>query len=365
MKDGKPVEGPVEEISPYFHENNRNKLSVSLNLKDDADAGVLRRLINESDVVLDNYTPGALDRAGLGYEALSATNPGLVMLSMSAAGKTGPLSAIRGYAPIMSALSGLESLVGYDSDPAIGMMTFGLGDPNAASHAVIAVLGALAGRERTGLGAFIDLSQAEALVSVLGEALVQAQLPAGDPGGDPGARSMQHPAYCPHGHYPCAGDDSWVAIAVGSDAEWQRCAAALGEVPPGGAALAADPRFATAAGRRRHPAELDAALAAATRGHSRDELVAQLRQAGIAVAPVLDYPGMRSDAHLTARGAFREVVHPLTGSELLTALPWHLARTPPTLRRSAPLVGEHTDEVLARVLGLAAAPVEQGERSTR
>jgi crotonobetainyl-CoA:carnitine CoA-transferase CaiB-like acyl-CoA transferase len=364
LKNGEPVEGPVEEISPYFHENNRNKLSVSLNLKDATDAEVLRRLIDSSDVLLDNYTPGALDRAGFGYAALSATNPALVMLSMSAAGKTGPLSAIRGYAPIMSALSGLESLVGYDDDPTIGMMTFGLGDPNAAAHAVLAVLGALARRELTGAGAFIDLSQADALVSVLGEALVQAQLAAGAPAGaragDPAARSMRHPDYCPHGHYPCRGDDSWIAIAVGSDAEWQRCSRVLA-----GESLPAAARFATEAGRHRYVAELDAWLSAATRGRERGELVRALQQAEIAVAPVLDYAGMRTDAHLVARGAFREVTHPLTGPELLTALPWHLAGTPTTLRRSAPLVGQHTAEVLTRVLGFSADEVEQLAKAAR
>ena len=353
LKDGKPAPGPVEEISPYFHQNNRNKLSVTLNIKDPDGARLLRELIAESDVVLNNFTAGVLERVGLSYERLSEGHPGLIMLSMTAAGSTGPLRDIRGYAPIMSALSGIESLVGYDDERAIGMMTFALGDPNAGIHAAGAILGALIGRARTGEGLDIDLSQTEAMVGVVAEAAMYLQLT----GDDPSGRGTDHPQYCPHGIFPCAGDDSWLALAVAGDAEWERVAEVLGEPIEG------DPRFAHEDGRRANRDALDTAIAARTASFDRDELVGRLRAVSVAAAPVLELAELQEDPHLRDRGVFAVVDHQITGPGTLATLPWIMSATPPAITRSAPLVGEHTHEVLQKTLNLTPAEIERLEAS--
>ncbi len=236
LRDGVPVEGPLVEISQYFHQNNRGKRSMYLDIKDQAGAEMFRRLVRVSDVVVENLTPGVFDRAGLGYTDVVRDNPSLIWLAASAVGRGGPLAGLRAYAPIMSSLAGIEGLVGYDDDPELGMLGFPLGDANAGSHALFALLAALVGRQRDGRGRYIDMSQTEAGTAILVEPLVEAQLR----GNVPGASGATHPEFAPHSHYPCKGSDKWVAIAVTDEDMWRRFAAQVG-----GPALAGDPRYAT------------------------------------------------------------------------------------------------------------------------
>ena len=143
LRDGRPVEGPSIEIGPYFHQSNHDKLSITVNLKSPDARGPLDQLVGISDIVVENLSPGALARVGMGYERLSSLNPKLIYLSMAAAGQTGPLSGLRAYAPIMSSYCGFETLVGYPNEPPMGMMNFGYGDPNAAVHGLVALLAAV------------------------------------------------------------------------------------------------------------------------------------------------------------------------------------------------------------------------------
>ena len=141
LRNGVPVEGPLVEISQYFHQNNRGKRSMYLDIKDPAGAEMFRRLVRVSDVLVENLTPGVFDRAGLGYADVVADNPRLIWLAASAVGRGGPLAGLRVHAPIMSSLAGIEGLVGYEDDPELGMLGFGLGDANAGSHAAVCTAG--------------------------------------------------------------------------------------------------------------------------------------------------------------------------------------------------------------------------------
>lgn len=348
---GVPAGGPPEELSPYFHQNNRSKLGITVDMKNPRGAELLRRLAAESDILLENLTPGVLDRAGLGFEQLTVLNPRLIMLSMSAAGQRGPLSGIRAYAPVMTALSGLESLVGYADEPTVGMTTVGLGDPNAASHGVVAVLAALLRRERTGRGQWIDMSQIEAVVSLLGEAVAEFQLA----GRDPAARALEHPRFAPYGHFPCAGDDDWIAIAVDDDDEWAAVVRVVGDE------RLSDAAFASSDGRRAHRVQLDEALARGTVRHGRDELAAALRGERVLAAPVLRHEELYAEGQYLDRGLFELCVHPVTGVETLAAVPWRMSETQPTIRHHAPLVGQHTRDVLGRILDLTDEEVDELE----
>jgi crotonobetainyl-CoA:carnitine CoA-transferase CaiB-like acyl-CoA transferase len=339
QRDGRPLEGPEEEVSLYFHQNNRGKLSFAVDVKAPAGAQLVARLIDEADVVIDNLSVGVLERMGLGWDEISRRNPRVTMLAMSAAGQEGPLRSMKAYAPVMTGFSGLESLVGYDDDPVVGMMTIGFGDPNAASHALVALLAALVERERTGVGRFIDMSQIEAVVTVLAEPLATVQLT----GSEPDGRALAHASLAPHGHYPCRGEDRWIAIAVASDEEWRGLAAALDLAAAG---------FATSADRLRRRAELDELIAAATAARERDELFVTLRRAGVRAAPVLTLEEAHADEHLRAREVFTPCDHPITGPDELAAVPWRMSATPPRVRRHAPAVGEHTHDILTRVLRL-------------
>ncbi|MEX1140948.1 MAG: CoA transferase [Thermoleophilaceae bacterium] len=353
LVDGKPLEGPLEELSYYFRQNNRGKRSLTVDLKHPRGLEVVTELVAQSDVVLENLTRGVFPRIGLDLDAIRRRNPALIVLSMSAAGEDGPMRGLRAYAPVMTALSGLESMVGYDDEPSLGMMTLALGDPNAASHALVAVLAALVGRARTGLGRQLDVPQVEAMLTPLMEAIAEFQLA----GRDPAQRGMRHPEYVPHGHYPCQADDSWVAIAVDSAASWGQLveALAIDELR--------DDRFLDATARREAAATIDAALAATTRQWDRDELVELLVACGVAAAPVHRLDEVLANRHLRERGLYVELEHPLTGRHEVSRVPWRLERTPAAPRTSAPLVGEHTHQVLADHLGLGEAEIAELERS--
>lgn len=332
IRDGVPMEGPVEELSIYFHQNNRGKKSVAIDLKQPAGRSQFRRLADTADVIVDNLSPGVFDKLGVGYATLAATNPRLIWLAMSAAGADGPLAGMRAYAPIMSAMAGAEALVGYPDDPMVGMITAGIGDPNASSHALVALLAALIEREDSDRGQFIDFSQIEAMVADMCEPLAELMIE----GREREALGAGHRRHSPHGHYPCRGDDQWVAIAVVDDDGWRRLAAAIDQPQ-----LAADPRFASAPARVTHRLDVDELVAAWTAARPVEEVVGTLAQSDITAVPVHDIDG--------ARRVFGSLLsvheHPVTGTEDLAGVPWHFQVTPARVRSNAPLVGQHTAEI--------------------
>lgn len=347
-EDGTPMEGPSIELGPYFHQTNHDKLGITVDLKSPQARALMDRLVAISDVVVENLSPGALERVGMDYARLSAINPRLVYLSMSAVGQAGPARGMRAYAPIMSSFCGFEGLVGYPGEPPIGMMNFGYGDPNAAVHALIPLLAALHERESTGRGAHVDFSQIEAMMAVTAEPAIDALMNARDavPAGN------RHPSMAPHGIYPAAGEDRWVSIAVADDAQWAALVAAMGSPP-----WAADPGLAHAAGRLRRVDALDAALAAWTATHAAADLVGRLRAAGVACSPVQDVHAQWADPHFVARGLREPVEHPISGPERLYRTPWRMDRHPPRVTRSAPRLGEHNDHVFGTLLGLPAEEI--------
>lgn len=343
LRDGKPVEGPSIETGPYFHQTNHDKLSITVNLKSPEARKLLDELVGISDVVVENLSPGALDRVGLGYQRLSAINPKLVYLSMSAAGQTGPLSGLRAYAPIMSSYCGFETLLGYPQEAPIGMMNFGYGDPNAAVHGLLPLLAALLEVEQTGQGQHIDMSQLEALLSVIAEPIIDRLMN----GRDAQPTGNLHPRMAPHGIYPAAGTDRWVSIAVADDTQWQALLDRMGRPSWGERA-----DWRTAAGRLQARTVIDRELARWTAGQETAALVEMLRGAGIACSPVQDVDAQWEDPHFRARGVRVETTHPITGNEWLYHAPWRMENHPPEIRASAPLLGQHNEYIFGELLKL-------------
>ena len=347
IRDGRRIEGQTSDMSPMFHQINKGKLGVTLNLKEAAGVDLLTRLAAISDVVLENMSAGTLERSGIGYDALLAANPRLIMVAMSGAGQFGPLSDMRTYAPAMSSFAGLESLVGYAGEPPTGALNFAIGDPNAAVHALVALFAALQRREATGLGCYIDLSQTEALFATLTPYLLQAQIE----GRQPLPTGNAHPAIAPHGIFPAAGEDRWLSIAVRDDSDWVALAALAGEQE-----WARDPRFSTAGGRIASRETLDGMLAAWTAAQDRDRLVAELRDAGVPASPVNDIDALWNDRQLAARGMADRVELPGLGREALFRAPWNISGFGIETGTRGPVLGEHNDRVLRGTLGL-----EEGE----
>lgn len=350
IRDGKKVAGPAKEMSPMFHQVNHGKLGITLNVKEPRAVEILHRLAGLTDLVVENMSPGAIDRTGLGYDRLREINPRIVMLSMSAAGQFGPQANMRAYAPNMSSAAGLESLVGYTDEAPIGALNFALGDPNASAHALTAVLAALRRARLTGQGAYIDLSQIEALTATLRPYLIDSQIH----GRQSPTLGNGHPDFAPHGIYPAQEGDAWLTLAITTEAQWLTLTRIAN-----GAAWAADPRYATNAARLAGRAELNAQIAGWTVTHRRDALVGTLRAAGIAASPVLSVPEQWRDPHYAARELKHPVTIPVYGEESLFRAPWRFSDFAAEITTCGPTTGQHNEQVLGGLLGLSAAEIEE------
>ena len=345
IRNGERLDGDTTDMSPMFHQINKGKAGITLNLKEPAGVDLLKQLVATCDVVLENMSAGSLERSGIGYDTLSALNSRLVMLSMSGAGQFGSLADMRTYAPTMSSFAGLESLVGYPGELPTGALNFAIGDPNAAVHGLVALFAALARRETTGRGCYIDLSQTEALCATLAPFVLQAQME----GEQPLPTGNAHPAMAPHGIYPTAGDDRWLSIAVRDDEDW----IALTGVARN-QSWATDRRLGSASERIAQREALDELLAAWTATWDRDRLVAELRAAGVPASPVNDIEGVFSDPQIAARGMADRVDIPQLGPEVLFRAPWNISGVSIATGTRGPLIGEQNERVLRGTLGLSA-----------
>ncbi|MBI3304402.1 MAG: CoA transferase, partial [Deltaproteobacteria bacterium] len=225
--------------SGYFNQYNQGKCSVTLDLKKPEGIALAKQLVAKSDIVMENFASGVMDKMGLGYAVLRTLKPDIIMISLSGYGATGPEKDYVSYGPPQVALSGMASLTGYQGGPPL-QAGFSYGDPNGGIHGTFAVMCALLHRAKTGEGQYIDLSQREACAMLLPEALMEYAMN----GTQPPRNGNRDPYMAPHGVFRCKGADRWVSIAVGSDDEWRRMCAAMDR-----AELAADPRFTTLAAR--------------------------------------------------------------------------------------------------------------------
>jgi crotonobetainyl-CoA:carnitine CoA-transferase CaiB-like acyl-CoA transferase len=352
-RNGVEVEGPEHEATPYFNQMNHGKRSITLDMKRPEAREILLDLVEHCDVVVENMRPGVLGRLGLSYADFAARNPSVVMLSMSMAGQEGPLKTMKGYAGIMAAMSGLESLIGYDEDHIVGSLSPALGDPNAAGHALCVLLGALIRRRRTGRGLWIDLSQIEALMSVMPAAVIASQLD-----GKVDVPVNTHPLFAPYGHFSVAGPDRWVALAVRSDEEWQALVGLMG-VPD----WARDPRWQTAEGRVAERSELESLVGAWTAGRDRDALVDDLLALGFAAAPLASFEEMTESAWVKAQEFKARVSHRYLGPTDVFVAPFRYGGAPVGRAIPAPLLGADTDAILRDLLGMEPERVEELRRA--
>lgn len=340
-----PVYGRTE-VS-RFEMVNAGKRSVTLNLKTAKGVELAKRLVALSDVVVENFRPGVMERLGLAYPVLRELRSDLIMLSISTSGQTGPEREIAGYAPMFAALGGLGALTGYPDGPPVELR-------HAMDHAnglvgAFAVLVALTHRRRTGRGQYIDLAMREVASSLIGEVLLTQAMN----GEAPGRMGNRDPVMVPHGVYPCKGEDRWVAIAVGSDAEWRALCRALGDPE-----WARDPRLSDAVGRRAREDEIDARLAEWCRERTPDEVMWRLQRAGVAATPSMSAEDLLRDPHLRERQAFPELVDLRHGRRQVIGPPWRFSSTPAAVRKWSPDLGEDNRYVLSDLLGLTRAEIE-------
>jgi len=321
--------------SAFFAITNTSKMSVTINLGDPEGVEVAKKLVAWADVVVENFSAGYMDRIGLSYETLKAVRPGVILVSVSVAGRSGPLGSMRGYGNSAAALSGLAAMSGWpDRDP--HMPPFAYGDVVAPMFATVAVLAALEHRRRTGEGQHVDVSQVEPLVHTMADVFLRQQLA---PSPKPGNRS--HRA-APHGAFRCRGHNQYVAIAVDNDRQWQALARLSG---------IEDSRFDTLDGRIESVAELEECVDAWTRRHDKHILARRLCDSGIPCEPVADGRDVFTDPELVLRGHYRTIRHAKLGECAMPAPPLRFSdgdiRVEPP-----PCLGEHLETVLVDMLGM-------------
>jgi benzylsuccinate CoA-transferase BbsF subunit len=355
MRMGRPIVGdqPDPEQHPMFHNVNRNKLSITLNTTRQQAIELARKLVARCDVVIENFSPGVMGRLGLSYEELRRIKPNLIMASISSTGQTGPLRNLRAYAPSIGALAGLDSTMGYEGGRPLGLK-HAFGDICGALHTIFAIVAALYQRQRTGRGQYIDLSMLRATVATQGVGLMEYLMTRWvmQP------RGNYDPTMAPYGNYPCEGEDRWVSIAVATEEEWQGLKAAL-DSP----AWTADPKFASRYGRHKHRHELDQHLAHWTAGCSAETVTELLQSHGVAAVPVMGAEERLFNPHFRERGLYADIDHPALGAEPIFNLMWNLSRTPSTIRRHAPLMGEHNQQVFCGILGMSEQEVKSLEEA--
>ncbi|MBB3748705.1 crotonobetainyl-CoA:carnitine CoA-transferase CaiB-like acyl-CoA transferase [Mycolicibacterium sp. BK634] len=324
--------------APYFLSINPEILSVDLDIKTTQGMAALRDLVADSDIVLNNLRPGAMERQGLGYADLAAVKPDLISVSIKMWGNDGPLGYQTGYAPSFSSLAGLAALVGYEGGPPLGA-NMRYGDSTVGAAAAVGAIAALLHRERTGQGQFVDISAVEVLSSMVGDRLAEYTMTGGQllPDGN------RHPDFAPHGCYPCG--DQWISIAIGADDEWRCLCAELGAPD-----LLADTRYATAADRQANIDSLDAAITALTAPHDAAALARRLRAVGVPATKSASAVEVIEDALLWERGTFRFVSDHREGQRPILGASWLLSRAPVTVERGAPDLGEDNEYVLGKLL---------------
>lgn len=345
------IPGKSIELGPFYHEVNRHKLSIRLNIKTEEGVDLLRQLVAKSDVVLENFTPGTLTKLGLDYDSLKTIRPDLVMISLSSAGQSGPIADLKGYAPVLSAYSGLESLLAYPGEAPVGMLNFGLNDMSAGIHALYAILAALYHRRKNQQGQYIDFSQLEVGASAIAEAMIDSQWNGSAP------KQTQktinpHPLFTPHGHFQCAGSDQWIAISVENDVQWQQLKKAVGDP-------AEWQDIHTLDDRRTNEISIEQYLNRWTTEQNRDSLSDLLNECGVPATPLLSIEEQFKHPHFISRKLRQTAKHSLLGEIDLYRIPWQMSNVPLDIHSSAPLLGEHDDYVYGTILGLEQSTIEQ------
>ena len=340
------------EQSGPFADHNRNKLSITLNLKSARGVELAKRLVQASDVVIENFSVEVMGKLGLDYANLRDVNPRIIMVSLQGLGHTGPHAGHVTWGPNLISFSGMNYLWSLPDDPEpVGTQT-SYPDFAVGLYATGLILAALFHRARTGRGQYLDVSQAEVTATLLGpsymEWLANEEVPA--PKGNRANRAA------PYGCYRCAGADAWCVLSVETDEQWRGLLEALSNVEE-----LRDPLFQTLGGRLGHAAEIDGLVEGWTAKRPPEEAATLLQAHGVPASAVASGRSLVEDAHLLARGFLAPVAHPRAGNFLVPGNPVRMSETPGRGRRHAPLLGQDNEHVFRELLGLPEGEIAELE----
>jgi crotonobetainyl-CoA:carnitine CoA-transferase CaiB-like acyl-CoA transferase len=324
-------------LMAVFHNVNRGKRSLTLDLSRPAARDVILRLAESSDVIIENFRPGTMEAFGLGYDELRARNPRIVLVRVSGTGQNGPDRDVLTYAGHAVAMGGMAGLTGYAADVPLGLAGSNFGDANAAMYALLGTIAALRRVRQSGRGCELDVSMVECAARHLGPEIIAYDRE----DVTPGIRGNGDDMGFLQGMYPCAGSgDDWIAISVGSGDQWRALCQVLDldeEMPP----------LISPGERNDLREQADARIAERTAAADKIELFHALQAAGVPAAPALGVDEQIFDPQVRSRDVVRAVQHPVAGEEWLFGFPFQLSATPLEIRAAAPDLGAHTEEVLA------------------
>jgi formyl-CoA transferase len=341
---GEPY-GPYPGESAYFLSANRNKRSITVNLKSPEGQEIVRRLAGECDAFVENFRTGVLDKMGLGYEDLRGVNPRLVYCSISGYGRTGPYAARPGYDFVIQAEGGFMGITGPEEGPPsrVGVPII---DINAGMFAATAILATLRARDVTGEGQLVDLSLLETQVALLTNVASNYLV-----GGEPHRRlGNSHPNITPYEAFPAR--DRWFALAAANERQWAVLCDVISQPE-----LRDDPRFADNNARVANRAVLREVLEAAFQACDADEWLAEFRRAGLPCGPINTIPEVFAHPQAEARGLAVETEHPTAGTVQSSGFPYTFSQTPAEVRLPPPMLSQHTEEVLVELLNYSSGEV--------
>lgn len=334
------------DVSAYYLCTNRNKRSITVNLKTEQGKEIIKKLVKQSDVIIHNFKTGTMEKLGFDYESIKQWNERIIYCGITGFGNTGPYKNLAGYDFVIQAMSGLMSITGSEES---GPMKVGvaISDVLTGMNAAISILAAINERHHSGIGQSIDISlfdsQVAALVNVASNYLVSGKIPT--------RLGNEHPNIVPYQTF--ATKDREMVVAVGNDGQFKRLCTLLNEEP-----LAEDERYATNEKRLENRESLTAILAERFKEKDASEWQSLLNDSGIPCGPINDMQSLFNEEQVKARNMLVEVDHPQAGKVPLVGSPLKLSRTPVSIRKHPPLAGEHNGEVL-RELGFTNEEIEQ------
>ena len=331
--------------SGYFASYNPNKYGITIDMGHARAKELVMRLVSWANLVTENFTPGTMERWGLGYQELKAINTAIVMYSTSMLGRGGPMERQPGFGPVLSSLAGLTHITGWPArDPGNPYVAYT--DFIGPHFAVASILAALDYPRRTGQGLHLDMSQPETSLHFTAPFLLDYSVN----GREHGRRGNSDPGAAPHGVYPCRGDDRWIAIVCQTDQEWQ---ALLELIDPQDWDEDRRQQASTLVGRKSVEEELDRVIAAWTEDQDPQELMRTLQDAGVPAGVVNDCRDLFQDPQLVHREHFKFLDHAEIGPYPSDQSEFALSKTPGSLDTPAPLLGEHTEYALKELVGLS------------
>lgn len=344
VQSKKTAKGAESNLSGYFNMWNRNKRSITLDMSFPEAKEIVLELTKISNVLVENFSPRVMSNWGLTYEKLKEAKADLIMVSLSAFGQTGPWKDLVAFGPTVQALSGFTFLTSYPQGPPMGL-GYAYADPVAGLYAAFAILAALEHRDRKGQGQYIDLSEYEAMCSLLGPTfgdICANQTEVLPPGNRP-----ENLRAAPYGCFRCSGTDRWCVIAVFDQSEWQALCRVLDHPD-----WTEDKRFSTFECRKKNEEALDQLLGQWTVQHSSGEVVHLLQEAGVPSGVVQDAEDLAKDPQLLARNFFIHLKHPVLGCTTSDRSPIRMSDRSTAGWKAAPLLGEDNRYVYMELLGM-------------